>query len=374
MALAVPAIAEVTDEDVDRARQTVNEIMKESEALGRQVQDAWARQYSLEKEISDLESSIDFARVAIAEAEKRLEEAAVELYMGSASAASIQVLFSASDEEYGAGMAYLEQVSGEEEDIVNQLRSLRTELDRQTEQLAAASEEQEVLTSELEAMASDLQTDLISAQAVYDQLVETQAIEEEARRRAEEEARRRAEEEARRAAEAATSTTGGAGNTSAPPATTAPDPEPEATTTTEPADPPDHPGKGVCPVAGAVSFSDTWGAPRSGGRRHEGVDMIAARGTPIVAIYDGTIARITTGSLSGLAVWLRADNGDSFFYAHLDDYGEISTGVWVPAGYTIGHNGSTGNAPSWLPHLHFEWHPGGGAAVNPYPLVKSLCG
>ena len=102
--------------------------------------------------------------------------------------------------------------------------------------------------------------------------------------------------------------------------------------------------------------------------------MIAARGTPIVAIHEGTIRRISTGTLSGLSIWLRASNGDQFFYAHLDSYGDISVGQRVAEGSVIGYNGSTGNAPDWLPHLHFEYHPGGGAAVNPYPLVKSICG
>lgn len=101
--------------------------------------------------------------------------------------------------------------------------------------------------------------------------------------------------------------------------------------------------------------------------------MIAARGTPIVAIFEGTIHRITTGSLSGYAVWLRANNGDQFFYAHLDSFGDIKVGQRIPQGYVIGYNGSTGNAPDWLPHLHFEFHPGGGGAVNPYPLVRSIC-
>jgi murein DD-endopeptidase MepM/ murein hydrolase activator NlpD len=104
------------------------------------------------------------------------------------------------------------------------------------------------------------------------------------------------------------------------------------------------------------------------------VDIIAARNTPVVAIYSGTIKRITTGSLSGLAVWLRADNGDEFFYAHLESYGDISVGQSVSQGYVIGGVGTSGNAPDWLPHVHFEWHPGGGSAANPYPLVKSLCG
>jgi len=381
MALAIPAIAQVTDEDIDRARREVNAILADSEALGREVQDAWARQFALEKEIEDLLSSIDYAQLEVVEAESRLEEAAVELYMGSTSGGSIQVFFSASDEEFGAGVAYLEEVSVTEEELVNQLRSFRGELDRQTVRLAEASAEQEIVTAELEEMATALQSDLIAAQAVYDELVERQRVEEEARKRAEEEARRQAEAAERRAAEEeaarnATTTTVAPGSTTAPPAgttTTAPSTtdttvSPTPTTTSPPS------GGSACPVAGAVSFSDTWGAPRSGGRSHQGVDMIAARGTPIAAIYDGKIKRITSGRLSGLAVWLRADNGDEFFYAHLDSYGDISTGMTVSAGYTIGYNGSTGNAPNWLPHLHFEWHPGGGSAVNPYPLAKSVCG
>ena len=102
--------------------------------------------------------------------------------------------------------------------------------------------------------------------------------------------------------------------------------------------------------------------------------MIAARGTPLVAIFAGTIERISTNSLGGKSLWLRASNGDEFYYAHLDGYGSISVGQSVPEGYVVGYNGSSGNAPDWLPHLHFEFHPGGGVAVNPYPLVESICG
>jgi murein DD-endopeptidase MepM/ murein hydrolase activator NlpD len=145
----------------------------------------------------------------------------------------------------------------------------------------------------------------------------------------------------------------------------------QATTTTTL---PPSSGNGTCPVAGAVSFSDTWGAPRSGGRTHQGVDMIAARGTPIVAIYDAVIWRISVNNLGGNSLWLRDDKGDTYYYAHLDSYGDISVGQRVLQGYVVGYNGSSGNSPDWLPHLHFEWHPGGGAAVNPYPLVKGLCG
>ncbi|MDX1448697.1 MAG: M23 family metallopeptidase, partial [Acidimicrobiia bacterium] len=133
-------------------------------------------------------------------------------------------------------------------------------------------------------------------------------------------------------------------------------------------------GGGACPVAGPVTFVDSWGAPRSGGRTHEGVDMIAARGTPIAAIYSGVIQSATTSSLGGITLWLLSDAGDEYYYAHLDGYAAgIAAGVRVAEGEIIGFNGSTGNAPDYLPHLHFEYHPGGGAPVNPYPLVATLC-
>ncbi len=374
VAIAVPAIAQVTDDDIDRARLEVNRMVAESQDLGDALQEAWARQHDLEYEIEGLTASIEFAMVQLAETERRLEEVAVELYMGSMSGASLSVLFSSANSEYEAGLEYLREVSGVDESVIDQLQIFRRELDRQTERLAEASAEQEILTADLKVMAEQLQEDLIAAQVVYDQLVEQQRIEEEERRLREEEERRRLEEEARlraeeerlrveeerrRAEEAARQATSTTSTT-----------VPTTTTTTSPR----APGTGVCPVAGAVSFSDTWGAPRSGGRRHQGVDMMAARGTSIVAIFEGTIRRISTSSLGGLSVWLTLLNGDQLYYAHLDAYGSISVGQDVPEGYVIGYNGSSGNAPEWLPHVHLEYHPGGGGAVNPYPLVKSVCG
>jgi murein DD-endopeptidase MepM/ murein hydrolase activator NlpD len=385
LALAAPAIAQVTDEDIDRARREVNNMVAESQELGDAVQQAWARQAELEDEISALRGSIEFAQIELVKTEERLEELAVELYMGSTSVASLSVLLNVSDDDYGAGLEYLREVSGVDDSVINQLRVFRRELDRQTSRLAEASDEQVMVTAELEAMAGQLQEDLIAAQTVYDELVAQQKREEEERRRQEEERRRREEEERRRQEEAArqststtsarttattaadsTTTTSGGSDESSTTTTTS------ATTTTTTTPP--SSGNGTCPVAGAVSFSDTWGAPRSGGRRHEGVDMIAARGTPLAAIYEGTIRRISNSSLGGKSLWLRADNGDQFYYAHLDDFGSISVGQRVPQGYVVGYNGSSGNAPSWLPHLHFEYHPGGGGAVNPYPLARSVCG
>lgn len=125
-----------------------------------------------------------------------------------------------------------------------------------------------------------------------------------------------------------------------------------------------------CPVGGPVSFTDTWGAPRSGGRSHQGVDMLAARGTPQVAIVSGTITYAGYSSLGGNVQYLSGDDGNLYIYVHQDR--NIVTGGRVKAGQTISTVGDTGNAAG-TPHLHFEYHPGGGAAVNPTPLVSSLC-
>ena len=208
----MPAAAAVSDDDIDRARDEVNALLAESEALGIQVQDAWARQYTLDQEIQELNSSIDLALVQVAEMEQQLQEVAVEMYMGSTSSASLQVLFSKETEGYGAGVEYLSEVSGDDQDVITQLRSYRTELDRQTGRLAEASAEQEQVTAELEGMAEQLQGDLASAQEVYDDLVEQQRREEEEARRRAEEARRRAAEEAARNA----TTTTVAGESPAP--------------------------------------------------------------------------------------------------------------------------------------------------------------
>ena len=104
----------------------------------------------------------------------------------------------------------------------------------------------------------------------------------------------------------------------------------------------------------------------SGGRHHEGVDMISPHGTPLVAVADGD-ARYWTNSEGALGVSLTADNGTRYYYGHLSSY-EGSDGRKT-AGQVIGYVGSTGRTT--VNHLHFEVHPGGGAAVNPYPYVSN---
>lgn len=128
------------------------------------------------------------------------------------------------------------------------------------------------------------------------------------------------------------------------------------------------------PIQGRCHFGDTWHAPRGGGRLHLGVDIIAPVGNLIYAVADGTITQVYTdrpGSLTGNGLRLTMPDRTYFFYAHLDTIAPgIEVGTQVRAGQILGTNGATGNAG--VPHLHFEVHPRGNGAVNPYPLVRAI--
>jgi murein DD-endopeptidase MepM/ murein hydrolase activator NlpD len=129
----------------------------------------------------------------------------------------------------------------------------------------------------------------------------------------------------------------------------------------------------ACPVGPVHQFTDTFGQSRSGGRSHQGVDFFAPYGSPIFAVMGGTITRAGSNSLGGIALTLRADNGDQFYYAH-QSANLVGEGARVSAGQMIARIGTTGNAAGTAPHLHFERRPGGGGAVNPTGFVRTLCG
>jgi murein DD-endopeptidase MepM/ murein hydrolase activator NlpD len=123
----------------------------------------------------------------------------------------------------------------------------------------------------------------------------------------------------------------------------------------------------VCPVAGLNSFVDSFGWPRDG-HTHQGIDLISPFGTPVVAAHTGSVTHSSSSS-GGISAYVHGSGGYSF-YAHLSGYSGAS-GI-VGAGTVIGYVGSTGNAGS-TNHLHFEWHPGGGAAVDPYQMLLAVC-
>lgn len=125
---------------------------------------------------------------------------------------------------------------------------------------------------------------------------------------------------------------------------------------------------------GAFRFRDSWGEPRSGGRSHQGTDVFASMNEPVHAFTDGVIQRHSNSPLGGIGLYLRGDDGNVYFYAHLSSIADTgAVGRRVQAGEHIAYNGASGNASPGAPHVHFELHPGGGSAINPYPWLAAAC-
>lgn len=127
------------------------------------------------------------------------------------------------------------------------------------------------------------------------------------------------------------------------------------------------------PVQGGTNrwVQSLFGVPRDAGRRrHEGIDIFAPRGTPVVASVDGMVQSTRSNPLGGLVVWLR-DPGRrlTLYYAHLDAHA-VTEGQVVSIGDTIGFVGNTGNARTTRPHLHFGVYASGEGAIDPWPWVR----
>lgn len=124
------------------------------------------------------------------------------------------------------------------------------------------------------------------------------------------------------------------------------------------------------PVSGVrpAMLRDTWHAARSGGRRHQGIDIFARRGTPVLSATEGIVLRVGTNRLGGRVVWVLGPGGQRHYYAHLDRFSDVAAGARVEAGRVLGYVGNTGNAAGTPPHLHYGIYELDGA-VNPYPIL-----
>lgn len=126
------------------------------------------------------------------------------------------------------------------------------------------------------------------------------------------------------------------------------------------------------PVEGvrARSLADTWGGARSEGRKHQGIDIFARRGTPVVSSTEGIIMEVGLNRLGGQVVWVLGPGGQRHYYAHLERYADVEAGMRIEAGRVLGYVGTTGNAKGTPPHLHYGVY-GLGGAINPYPLLRA---
>lgn len=332
-ALAIPSPAGAQTAEIERVRAAAQDAV-------RRVSDAESQLGSIERDLAALEAKATRAQEHLASLSGSMEELVVERYT---SRGEMPLLTEADINDGVKAEALARFVSQGTFDTIDDFTAAKQELDEASTALAAKREQQRTSIESLRTALADVQAELKRLEEL------------EAQRRAEEEARRRAAE-----AEAAARASARSG--AAPPA-------PRRSAPPAPAPQTSSGGGMVCPVAGPHSFIDSWGAPRSGGRSHKGVDMMARTGIPVVAPVSGTVSH-RGNSIGGLSFHLSGDNGHYYYGTHLSRYGQSGR---VEAGTVIGYVGDTGNA-SGRPHLHFEIHPNHNGAVNPYPATRAACG
>lgn len=338
--VAVFAGPAVGEEKLSDLQARMDAIQADLDATSERVSAAYNLRKDLEHQLEQLALKIDDTEAKRTKLRAKVAERAAEIYKDGGTS-TLEILLESDDfADLTNNAELLSQISADETvDFVNLARS-EDELRLLQEEAAAKSELLSETQETLEEDAEQLQAQLAAVSDEYNELREKLAV-------------------AQAAQVPAAS--------SAPvdkPADSAPAAEAPAPASFASSD-------GMyCPVGGPVSFSDTYGAPRSGGRSHEGVDMMAAYGTPQIAIVSGTITYAGYSALGGNVQYLSGDDGNLYVYVHQAE--NLVTSGHVQAGQQISTVGDTGNAAG-IPHLHFEFHPGGGAPANPTPLVSSLC-
>lgn len=424
LALAAPAYAqtssELTREDVDAALARRRAAGVDLEALTARFDQAMFDEEILRERILELSRQVAELEQDIVKRRSKVTDLVVSRYMAGGPTGTERVFNTRAFTDLPVQDEYLRLLNAVDLAVLNGLEASETLQVQQQEALAASLTDQQDLVADLTAMAAELSSALAAADGEYNEIAAAFTKQEE-ERKAREEAERQAKEAEERArveaarkeraaaaaaASAATTTTTvppvttttteaphDTTTTEAPPdtatvstteatettsgdtTTTTTEAPPDATTTTTAPPPPVSTDGKTCPVNAANSFSDTWGAARSGGRSHKGVDIFAARNAPLVAIESGTVTRTSNSSLGGISIYLTGSSGNRYYYAHLEDIAAgITGGTKVSVGDVLGGVGTTGNAPAWLPMLHFQYAPPSSTWVNPYPLAKALCG
>lgn len=352
---------------VGASAQSLEQARAERAAVQTRLDDAAARMAALEAETAELTAQRDelAAELAALEATVGAVRARVavrvrELYKrGSADPVVLLLSGRDPDEALDRASTMSRLVAGDlgEAQVATnvgiQVTAVAERLAQQDAALAERRAEQHQLTEQL---AQDL--DRAVALEARLEREDRERREAEARRRAAAEAARQAAARAARSRTSGTASGGTSGTTSGGSSAGAPAPST---------------GGKACPMARPHSFSDTWGAPRSGGRSHRGTDILGPRGQRVFAIVDGVWDVQRYGNMAGNWAILKGSDGTHYWYLHLERH-LVGDGARVSAGQQVATNGDTGNARGTTPHVHFEQHPGGGGAVNPYPLLKRLCG
>lgn len=349
---ATTARAQTTQQRLDRAIERAEQLRRETE----RVAGAFSRaQHDLDEttaEVAATTAAVDQAKAEMMELKAQVKDRVRAAYRAGGMQFFDVVLGARSFREFSLRMSTLEKQAERDEEILLKLGRTRQELEARAAEL------------------DDQQDTLKSRSATYEQdgrrltaaLGEAKTLASQLRKQVSRE----------RLAELFTARASTEGASHGPAPTASPRPA-GAAPPAEPAAPRGRAAGGLdaCPVDPPRVVTNSYGAPRDGGRSHAGNDIMAPKGTAIRAVKAGTIRGTGNTPVAGVSFYLW-DGSTEYYYAHLDSL-SVSDGQRVAAGEVVGTNGNTGNAAGGPDHLHFEIHPGGGGAIDPYPSLSAAC-
>ncbi|MGB3733800.1 MAG: M23 family metallopeptidase [Ilumatobacter sp.] len=355
----------------EKAAQEIQAARDRADAAAQALFDTEAEIDRLQIEIGETEEELAEVEAEIDAARSGLEQQAVRNFVG-AGGSTMPLLIDVTKTNENLTAEVFSSIATENvytnlddyDALIVEVDEVRGDLEQQQADADAATANFAVLIEQAEAEVILLGE--IEEQRLEDEAVR-KALEAQQRARAEQE-RKEQEAEAARQAAAAAAAAEAAAVAAATPAATPPQAAAPAQVAPEAA--PSSSGSNLaCPVAGPRAFADTWGAARSGGRSHQGVDVISPGGTPLVAMESGRVEFKSNG-LGGQTLRLYGASGTRYYYAHLSGYEGGNRPV--NKGDVVGYVGRTGNTTT--NHLHLQIHPNGGQPINPYPITRAACG
>lgn len=330
--VAVPANASNTKSELEAARQELAAKRAELDRLTLQWQQTETELAQAQDAVRQAQAEIGILEAQLARARAKLDRQVRAVYISGGDATIGALLGSQSFAEFADRLRFATSIVQGNEDLAVAVGVQAERLRRTRERLAGEAQAQAQAAASLQAQRTSLDAKVSDVQSTVSDLYKKYQSE---------------QQQQQIGLPAGASSGGGSGGSFPPTASGA---------------------ISICPVQGAVSFVDSFGWPRPGGRSHEGIDMLSPYGTPIVAVSDGNAVQ-TPNALGGIAVIVyHSGSSDWSYYAHMSSYGASGP---VKAGQVIGYVGATGDTT--VNHLHFEFHPGGGGAVDPYETLRALC-